>query len=219
MMVDELSCCGLPVQTGARTGRGGRDGESAIRPPPLPGALGGAAQLAAGTARLVPVVGLETGPPAPEGWKAWRDPWGRPSDPPWDERDMGPPAAPGTPPGPLIRNWSEAEMQTVLLLHRVGFRGAKASAAGSDGGIDVAGAGVAAQVKWHATLVGRPDLQRLVGAAGSGRTLVFVSRAGYSAPAIAFADQVSMALLTLDVGAVPRALNGYGRALLARLPQ
>jgi hypothetical protein len=70
-------------------------------------------------------------------------------------------------------------------------------------------------VKWHATQVGRPDLQRLVGAAGTQRQLVFVSRAGFSAPAVEYANRLSMALITLDHWAVARPVNAVAVRMLA----
>lgn len=100
------------------------------------------------------------------------------------------------------------------MLRDLGFRDARVTKQGADGGIDVTGRHVAAQVKWHAKPVGRPDLQRLVGAAGTQRQLVFVSREGFSAPAVQYADQLNMALVSLDWWAVARPRNSVAERML-----
>lgn len=97
--------------------------------------------------------------------------------------------------------WELAEDLATEHLRSLGFRDAQRAPPGSDGGFDVEGRGIVAQVKYRATPVGRPDVQRLVGANQHGAQPVFYSRAGYSQSAIDYARQTGVALFRLDAAA------------------
>lgn len=99
--------------------------------------------------------------------------------------------------GPLDEaEWQQAERLAESALQQIGFTDAERTPAGTDKGLDVVGATVAAQVKYTGTPVGRPLLQQLRGAA-DGRITVFFSRAGYTAAALDYAEESSMALFTM----------------------
>lgn len=84
-----------------------------------------------------------------------------------------------------------------------GWHDARVTTGGADGGLDIVGAAVAAQVKWKGGAAGRPDLQRLAGAARPGSQLIFFTASKYSKQAIEFADERGIALFSYDpVGTV-----------------
>lgn len=103
-------------------------------------------------------------------------------------------------PSTLTADWERAEDLAATHLRGLGYRDARRTPVGTDGGFDVEGRGVVAQVKYRATAVGRPDVQRLVGANRHGATAVFYSRAGYSQGAIDFAMHADVALFRIDAG-------------------
>ena len=114
-----------------------------------------------------------------------------------------------------ISTWQAAEENALTWMRENGFGDARATGRGADGGIDVRSKGGLAQVKFEARLVGRPALQRLVGARGNGdQELLFFTGAGYAATALEYADELGVALFTYDlVGAVSPA-NGAASAFL-----
>lgn len=97
-----------------------------------------------------------------------------------------------------LAHWELAEDLATEHLRSLGFTDAQRAPAGSDGGFDVEGRGIVAQVKYRATAVGRPDVQRLVGANQHGAQPVFYARAGYSQSAIDYARHTGVALFVLD---------------------
>jgi hypothetical protein len=94
----------------------------------------------------------------------------------------------------------QAELNAAKIMRGWGYLDAKATTGGADGGIDVRSRGALAQVKWKSSLANRPELQALYGARGSDTTkqLFFFSSAGYSAPAIAYADDVGINLFLYE---------------------
>ncbi|MFF0284095.1 restriction endonuclease [Rhodococcus aetherivorans] len=100
-----------------------------------------------------------------------------------------------------IRSASDAERNAARIMRAIGFPDAHVTNAGPDGGIDVASHRAVAQVKWYGNAkVGRPDLQRLYGARGKriDLRLFFFSSSGYSADAVAWANEHEVALFTFD---------------------
>jgi len=80
----------------------------------------------------------------------------------------------------------------------MGFRDAKLTQHGQDGGIDIVARKVVAQVKWVAAPVGRPKLQQLHGAASKVRKQgAFFSRRGYTQEARTWAEEAGMAAFVL----------------------
>jgi len=108
--------------------------------------------------------------------------------------------------GPLF-TWGMAEELAVAHLRQLGFGDARRTPPGADGGIDVQGTGVVAQVKHHAHPVGGPDVQRLRGAAHGLAHAVFYSLSGYTAAATVFADRADVALFSYATSNVVTAVN------------
>lgn len=98
-----------------------------------------------------------------------------------------------------------------------GFQGVRTTAAGSDAGIDVVAADAVGQVKFEARLVGRPQLQNLVGARGRAhRTrLLFFTGAGYSQPAQEYALDMDIALFEYALDGTMTAVNAPARTVAA----
>jgi hypothetical protein len=97
-----------------------------------------------------------------------------------------------------IRHNHDGEILAAEYMRWLGFADAHELPIGPDGGIDVRASDAIAQVKMHATQVGRPDIQRLLGAAqAEGRKCaLFFSQQGYGIQAREFADHVGMPLFT-----------------------
>lgn len=111
--------------------------------------------------------------------------------------------------------WQYAEHLAAAHLRSLGYQDAEVTAAGSDGGIDVRGEHVVAQVKHYLTgPVGSPAVQQLHGAA-LGAKAVFYARGGFTANAIAYADQADVALLGYDDESDVTAANPAGERLLS----
>lgn len=99
-----------------------------------------------------------------------------------------------------ITTWQEAEENAAAAMRSWGIRDAKTTGGSTDGGIDITSLTHIAQVKYEAAQVGRPVLQQLHGARGSARDkgMVFFTGAGYSAPAVEFANEHGIALFVYD---------------------
>lgn len=110
------------------------------------------------------------------------------------------PTSSAPPPVLTLRHNHDGEVLAAEYMRWLGFTDSTATPVGSDGGIDVAATDAVAQVKMHAKPVGRPDIQRLIGAAHSlgPRVLLFFSQQGYGSHAIEFADQAGMALFKFN---------------------
>jgi hypothetical protein len=124
-------------------------------------------------------------------------------------------------PGWQIRTWQDAEHLAAAWLQSWGYTDARVTGGGADGGVDVRAAHAVAQVKFQAAQVGRPALQRLVGAAGrSGRQLVFFTGTGYSQQAIAYANEYCIALYAYSLDGAVTAVNSIAdRIATAARPQ
>lgn len=107
----------------------------------------------------------------------------------------------------LVRDAREAELLAGDWVRWMGFPDADVTPVGADGGLDVVGADVVAQVKFEAVKTGRPVLQALYGAGHArGATYwMFFSSAGYTIQALTWAEEVGMALFrfALDGGIEP----------------
>lgn len=93
-----------------------------------------------------------------------------------------------------------AELAMARWMTEQGCSSIRVSPVGADGGIDIAGDGIVAQVKyWRSNSVGRPVVQQLHGA-GNGRDCVLFAlwSGGYSRQAIEWAEAHDVALLTFD---------------------
>lgn len=94
--------------------------------------------------------------------------------------------------------WQDAEDLAAEHLRKAGFHDARRMPDGPDGGVDVAGTGVIAQVKWWSNPVGISEVQRLRGTAHDSHVAAFYSRAGYTRSAATWAEAASVALFVFD---------------------
>jgi hypothetical protein len=99
----------------------------------------------------------------------------------------------------VVAEWQDAEELAVWHLREfLGVGDAKMTPPGADGGVDVRGDGVVAQVKFIGSAVTAPQVRQLVGAGLSARC-VFYARQGYTAQAVSFADEADVALFTFTL--------------------
>jgi hypothetical protein len=116
-----------------------------------------------------------------------------------------------------IRTWRDAETFAVSVLRAWGHPDATVTTAGSDGGVDVRGRHVLAQVKHRSAPTGRPDVQRLYGARGTGtEDLFFFSRSGYSPQAIEYGEVHDVGLFSYSAEG---ALTAHTRTADALMPR
>lgn len=120
-------------------------------------------------------------------------------------------------PAPMqITSWLIAEQNAANWMRYLGFSDARVTAGGSDGGVDVTAVGAIAQVKFEAAQVGRPALQRLLGARGLRHEthVLFFSGSGYSQQASIYADEVGMALFVYKLDGRIVACSATARHML-----
>jgi hypothetical protein len=117
----------------------------------------------------------------------------------------------------LIRSPEDAELAAAEWMRFYGYADATRTPAGADGGLDVVATGAVAQVKDYGTSIGRPVLQQLQGAA-LGRDSLFFSRQGYTREAVAWAEQVGMALFRFDLQGEPEPINPLAIRIAAGRP-
>jgi hypothetical protein len=104
-----------------------------------------------------------------------------------------------TPPLRQVETWQDAEHNAAAWMRHWGFPDANARPGGPDHGVDVHATGAIAQVKFQGAAVGRPALQRLVGAQeGPGDQLFFFTASSYSTAAVTYADERDIALFRYD---------------------
>lgn len=113
----------------------------------------------------------------------------------------------------------EAEyVAAAIMRDHLGFEDARVTTASGDGGIDVVARQAVAQVKHWGSQVGRPAIQQLYGARGidHSKKMIFFCSGGYSRQAVAYADEVGVALFTFDAagsfGAVNKSAQELGLA-------
>jgi hypothetical protein len=125
------------------------------------------------------------------------------------------------PPQPLqISSWQQAEHNAARWMRYWGYSDAVAKPGGADGGVDVRATGALGQVKYRAARVGRPELQRFVGARphGSDVQLVFFTGSNYASTAVSYAQEWGIALFQyrLDGSMVP--VNAAAGRISSRVP-
>lgn len=114
-----------------------------------------------------------------------------------------------------VADWRDAEELAEWHLKSVlGVREVRRTPSGNDGGVDVRGRGVVAQVKFWQKPVGSPDLQRLVGAALEQKS-VFYSLSGYTSSAIDYAERAEVALFEFTIYADVKPANYHARVALS----
>ncbi len=124
------------------------------------------------------------------------------------------------PPRQSIDSWGSAESNAAAWMRFWGFRDARVTQGGADAGVDVRSRGALAQVKFEAAQVGRPVLQRLVGARGRSvnQDLFFFSGVGFSAQAVEYANEMDIRLFKYSLTGAMTPENRSARAFLRTLP-
>ncbi|MGW6687132.1 restriction endonuclease [Streptomyces sp. NPDC054961] len=120
------------------------------------------------------------------------------------------------PPQPTqISSWQQAELNAAQWMRRWGYTDATARPGGPDAGIDVRARRALGQVKYQAAQVGRPELQRFVGARPYGSTaqLIFFTGSDYTATAVAYAREWSIALFTYRLDGTMTPVNDTARRI------
>lgn len=119
-------------------------------------------------------------------------------------------------PGPnQIQTWQDAEHNAAAWMRYWGYADATAKPGGSDGGVDVLASGAVAQVKYHASAIGRPALQLLYGARGgaSNKQLIFFTGSDYTTTAVTYADENDIALFVYSLDGSMRAMNAIAERI------
>jgi hypothetical protein len=98
----------------------------------------------------------------------------------------------------FLLDWQAAEAAAVRHMKTIGFLDAHITAGGADGGIDAESVDAVAQVKFYASPVGRPEIQRLKGAAHQYRLALFYSTGGYTREALSYATDADIALFAMN---------------------
>jgi hypothetical protein len=111
-----------------------------------------------------------------------------------------------------IHTWQDAEECAAAWLRAMGHPDAHVTAAGADGGIDVIGQHVLAQVKFGVVKASRPELQQLRGAAhGRDVDLHFFTTAGYTTDALSWATEVGIAAFVLGLDGYATPMNEHAK--------
>ncbi|WP_225321006.1 restriction endonuclease [Streptomyces luteolifulvus] len=114
-----------------------------------------------------------------------------------------------------ISSWQQAELNAARWMRHWGYADATARPGGPDSGVDVRAAGALGQVKYQAAQVGRPELQRFVGARprGSNAQLIFFTGSDYAPTAVAYAEEWSIALFKYGLDGMMTPVNAPARRI------
>lgn len=99
---------------------------------------------------------------------------------------------------PRLPSWRRAEIAAVEAMISLGFHDSRLTPPGADHGLDIVSSTGVAQVKDVARPVGRPDVQRLVGANMQRRSMLFFSTSGFTSQALDYGSEAGIRLFTLD---------------------
>ncbi|MFG3131898.1 restriction endonuclease [Streptomyces tendae] len=118
-----------------------------------------------------------------------------------------------TPEPTQISSWQQAELNAARWMRHWGYSDATSRPGGPDSGIDVRATGALGQVKYQAAQVGRPELQRFVGARpyGSNAQLIFFTGSGYASTAVAYAQEWNIALFRYALDGAMTPVNDAAR--------
>ncbi|MFF1281532.1 restriction endonuclease [Streptomyces sp. NPDC058299] len=117
-----------------------------------------------------------------------------------------------------ISSWRQAEHNAARWMRHWGYADATASPGGPDAGIDVRARNALGQVKYQAAQVGRPELQRFVGARPKGSTaqLIFFTGSDYTPTAVAYAQEWDIALFRYSLNGAMTPVNETARRIHRR---
>ncbi|SCG77140.1 restriction endonuclease [Micromonospora coxensis] len=118
-----------------------------------------------------------------------------------------------------IDSWQRAESNAAEWMRYWGFSDARTTEGGADSGVDVWSRRALAQVKFEAVQIGRPVLQRLVGARGRDieKALFAFSGAGFSSHAVEYANDMDICLFKYTLSGAMAPENAVAHAFLQRL--
>lgn len=119
----------------------------------------------------------------------------------------------------FIRTARQAEENVAAVMRRLGYSDADVTGVGPDAGVDVVSSTALAQVKWQGAVVGRPELQRLVGARGrdTKKSLLFFTASGFSQAAVDYAEDLEIALFLYDPTGSPIPQNLLAHKIVQRM--
>jgi hypothetical protein len=117
--------------------------------------------------------------------------------------------------------WQDAEENAAAWMRHWGFEDAATTPPGTDAGLDVISRAALAQVKFEASQIGRPALQRLVGARGpyQEKALLFFTGTDFSSQARRYADEMDIALFRYALDGRMEALNPSAERIAYRLDE
>ncbi|MFI1757086.1 restriction endonuclease [Streptomyces sp. NPDC020571] len=120
-----------------------------------------------------------------------------------------------TPKPMQISSWQQAELNAARWMRHWGYGDATSRPGGPDSGIDVRATGALGQVKYQAAQVGRPELQRFVGARpyGSDAQLIFFTGSDYTSTAAAYAQEWNIALFRYHLDGAMTPVNDAARRI------
>lgn len=112
--------------------------------------------------------------------------------------------------------WARAELNAARLLQEWGWPDARVTPPGPDGGLDVVGTNVVAQVKTRAHDIGAPAIREFVGAAHGlpDAQKVFFSASGYTRQAVEVADRTDTALFAFEARGAGEPVNPAARRII-----
>lgn len=113
-----------------------------------------------------------------------------------------------------IRGFEDAELAARDWLREVGFADAEVTGQGADGGVDVRGSELVAQVKAEMKPIGGPVIQQIFGIATAEEKLAACfALSGFTNKAVDFADRVGVALFRFNYEGEVEPANVSARAL------
>ncbi|WP_162850759.1 restriction endonuclease [Amnibacterium kyonggiense] len=113
--------------------------------------------------------------------------------------------------GPVL-SWQAAEQMAANHMRAYGFSDARTTPAGADSGIDVVSRWGVAQVKYFSKPVGRPEVQKLRGAAHGRDRVLFYALTGFNTNAVQFANECGIALFQFDQRGMVWPVNPLAKA-------
>lgn len=118
----------------------------------------------------------------------------------------------------LVKSAAAAEDYAAEVLRALGYLDADPTPPGPDGGVDVVGSHVVAQVKMEAVRTGSPAVQALFGIASlAQKQPFFFSLAGYATQALEFAERAQIACFEFELDGSISARSKASEAILLRL--
>jgi hypothetical protein len=102
------------------------------------------------------------------------------------------------PPSRLLMQWSDAEVLAHEYCRWLGYQRTNLTGEGTDGGVDIEGPNLVAQVKMHNRPTGRPEIQQLYGIAASSNKRGLYFAMSYSSDALEWADKVGVRLYQFE---------------------